>query len=263
MLNVDEHSAVSLAVTSSHPPSSGRYSPPPLQITPHPAWLEQMLHSLNALWEAACWPSLFQKMMDNHRPPLKHWQRFLCEGFLIVENFPKYMGMSLAKTTYGKRPGDASVRRWFLQNLSVEAKHAEWWIDWMRALGVEPEMAFTATPRPEWQALHEHLFDTCRNASLAEGVAASNWAIEGITGVWSRRVEKSFRAYADDGIQINYQSMMWLKAHARYDDAHPHEALEILKQNVDETTDHPRQVEAAARKSLVLFTRAVEACCID
>lgn len=58
-------------------------------------------------------------------------------------------------------------------------------------------------------------------------------------------------------------TLMWLKAHARYDDAHPYEALEILKRNVDETTDQPNKVEAAARTSLELFAQAIEACCTD
>lgn len=240
-----------------------RYAPPALTPTPHPRWVEDMLRALRPEWDAACAPRLFRDTAEGARPPLDHWRRFLSDCFVIVENFPKYMGLSLAKTTYGQRPGDASIRRWLLQNLGVEAKHAEWWIDWMRATGVEPESVFGRQPSPEILALHEHLLQTCRHGTLAEGIAASNWAIEGVTGVWTERVVEPFRAYAQDGVRIDAHSMMWLKVHARYDDAHPEEALEIIKLSTDASSDEPARVVAAARKSLVLLARAFEACSVS
>ncbi|MCP3139069.1 TenA family transcriptional regulator [Pyxidicoccus xibeiensis] len=240
-----------------------RYSPPPLKPTPHPLWLESMLASLKPDWDAACWPSLFRETAQGRHPPLRYWRRVLSHFFVIVENFPKYMGLSLAKTTYGKRDGDASCRRWLLQNLGVEAKHAEWYIDWMRAIGLPPEQVFAQQPLPEIQALHEHLLETCAHGTLAEGVAASNWAIEGVTGVWTEQCAEPFRAYAADGARIDAYSMMWLKAHARYDDLHPEEALEIIKLSTDAHSDEPARVQAAAQKTLRLYTAALHACCED
>lgn len=240
-----------------------RYSPPVLTLTAHPHWLESMLESLRDEWSAACWPPLFRATADGQRPPLRHWRRVLSHFFLIVESFPKYMGLSLAKTTYGQRPGDASARRWLLQNLGVEAKHAEWFIDWMRGIGLAPEDVFTQRPLPEVRALHEFLLDTCAHGTLAEGVAASNWAVEGITGVWTREVVEPFRAYSADGARIDAHSMMWLKVHARYDDQHPEEALEIIKLSTDAGTGEPFRVQAAARKSLQMYAAALHACCND
>lgn len=252
-----------LAVVETAAPAPRRYSPPALKPTPHPRWMEELLASLRPEWDAACAPRLFRETAEGPRPPLAHWRRFLSNCFVIVENFPKYMGLSLAKTTYGQRPGDASIRRWLLQNLGVEAKHAEWWIDWMRATGLEPEDVFRQQPSPEVLALHEHLLETCRHGTLAEGVAASNWAIEGVTGVWTERVVEPFRAYAEDGVRIDAYSMMWLKAHARYDDTHPEEALEIIKLSTDTGSDEPARVVAAARESLVLLARAFDACSLS
>jgi len=240
-----------------------RYGPPPLKPSPHPRWLEAMLESVRHEWNAACWPPLFRDTADGRRPPLGYWRRVLSQFFLIVESFPKYMGLSLAKTTYGRTEGDASIRRWLLQNLGVEAKHAEWFIDWVRAIGVEPDTLFSVRPLPEIQALHAHLRDTCARGTLAEGIAASNWAIEGITGVWTKEVVDPFRAYAADGARIDASAMMWLKAHARYDDLHPVEALEILKLSVDAEGTEPARVVAAARKSLRLYSAAIRACCSD
>ncbi|MCP3103555.1 iron-containing redox enzyme family protein [Myxococcus sp. K15C18031901] len=240
-----------------------RYAPPPLVVTPHPPWVEAMRASLREDWEVACWPRLFRDTADGRRPPLRHWRRVLSGFFAIVEAFPKYMGLSLAKTTYGLRRGDASIRRWLLQNMAVEAKHAEWYLDWVRGIGVEPEAVFARPLSPHLRALHAHLLRTCAQGSLAEGVAASNWAIEGITGVWTRDVVEPFRAYAAEGARIDAASMMWLKAHARYDDAHPHEALEIIKLATAPDGDAPARVEAAARTSLRLYSAAIRACCED
>ncbi|AKQ68831.1 Pyrroloquinoline quinone (Coenzyme PQQ) biosynthesis protein C [Myxococcus hansupus] len=245
-----------------HPEATTRrYSPPALTPTAHPLWLEAMLESLRDDWNTACWPPLFRDTADGKHPPLCQWQRVLSNFFVIVESFPKYMGLSLAKTTYGQRPGDASARRWLLQNLGVEAKHAEWYIDWLRGVGVDPATVFAQPPLPEVRALHEYLLDTCAHGTLAEGVAASNWAVEGITGVWTREVAEPFRAYAADGARIDAHSMMWLKVHARYDDLHPEEALEIIKLSTDVGTGEPFRVQAAARKSLRMYAAALHACC--
>lgn len=237
-----------------------RYSVPPLKLTPHPPWMEAMLSSLRREWDAACWPLLFSLTAEGKRPPLSQWQSVIAQYFFIVENFPKYMGLSLAKTTYGKRPGDASARRWLLQNLGVEARHAEWYVDWVGALGITPEELFALQPAPEVLALHEHLLETCTRGTLAEGVAATHWAIAGVTGVWTGMCEKPFREYAADGVRIDGVSMMWLKARGGYEEAHPEEALEIIKAAVDPSSDEPQRVREAARKSLLLLVRVWEAC---
>ena len=239
---------------------SRRYQPAALKLTPHPLWMETMLGTLKPAWDAACMPTLFRETAEGRHPDLRAWQRFLVRCFPIVENFPKYMGLSLAKTTYGVRPGDASIRRWLLQNLGVEARHAEWWIDWMQASGVDAPRAFEAPWRPEVQALHQHLMATCLGGSLAEGVAASNWAIEGVTGVWTRAVVEPFTAYARDGVRVDAISLRWLRAHARYDDAHPDEALEIIKLTTDVEAGEPARVERAAHRSLMLLARVFESC---
>ncbi|TSC33672.1 TenA family transcriptional regulator [Corallococcus sp. Z5C101001] len=265
MSSLGEGSQVSVSQSGSTSPlkeedAARRYQLAPLRLTPHPPWMERMLEALRPAWEAACTPELFRDTAEGRHPPLRAWQHFLVRCFPIVERFPKYMGLSLAKTTYGVRPGDASIRRWLLQNLSVEARHAEWWIDWMQAAGVDADKAFQVPLTPEVQALHRHLLEACRNGTLAEGIAAANWAIEGVTGVWTRAVVEPFAAYARDGVRMDSHTLRWLRAHARYDDAHPDEALEILKLTVDESTGEPALVLSAARRSLELLERVFASC---
>jgi pyrroloquinoline quinone (PQQ) biosynthesis protein C len=233
----------------------------PLPLTAHPPWLAAMVGTLEDAWQRACWPRLFAETARGELPPLSAWRRVMCDFFVIVESFPKYMALSLAKTTYGKRAGDARVRRWLLQNLSVEARHAEWYLDWLDAVGIGADEVVKHAPCDEVRALHDHLWRTCEQGSLAEGIAAANWAIEGVTGVWSRGVAESFRDYAAEGVRIDARSMMWLHAHARYDDAHPDEALEALKIYVDGAggrRGNPLGVQWAARRALELFASSIE-----
>lgn len=64
--------------------------------------------------------------------------------------------------------------------------------------------------------------------SLAAGLAATNFAIEGVTGEWAYSVYDSavYRESFDPSHRT--RSLRWLELHAAYDDAHPWEALEII-----------------------------------
>ena len=232
----------------------------PLPTTPHPSWLADMLARTGRAWEDACWPRLLVRTAGGDLPPLAIWRRTLAELFPIVENFPKYMGVTLSKTTYGARPGDIRVRRWLLQNLAVEARHTEWYIDWVEGIGVDVASAIQPPLSPEVAALHDHLVQCVCEGSMAEGLAATNWAIEGVTGVWTRNISERFGAYADGGVRLDERSLMWIKAHAHYDDAHPDEALEAVKLYVDETdTQEIARVEASAARNRTSERAAVEA----
>jgi pyrroloquinoline quinone (PQQ) biosynthesis protein C len=52
---------------------------------------------------------------------------------------------------------------------------------------------------------------------------------------------------------------MWLEEHAHYDDAHPREALELIKLTARDEADQAN-TEAAIRTSLQLFRRGFDAC---
>jgi len=243
-----------------------RRSAPPLPPTAHPSWLLSMIVTLEEPWQRAAWPRLFEETAHaSQLPPLAAWRRVVSDFFVVVENFPKYMALTLAKTTYGRRAGDHRVRRWLLGNLAVEARHAEWYLDWCEAMGVSRDRIVSATPCDEVRALHDHLWKSCRDGSLVEGIAAANWAIEGVTGVWSRGVAEPFRRYEREGFRVDSRSMMWLAAHARYDEAHPEEALEALKIYADDPETggrrgDPRAITQAARTALELFAAGVERC---
>ncbi|MCO5970696.1 TenA family transcriptional regulator [Actinoallomurus soli] len=224
-----------------------------LTETPHPAWARSMVDSLRPDWTAVLEAKIFTETV--HGPfPEEAWRRILLDFFCVVEAFPKYMGVYLAKTTFGQVPGDHLARDWLIGNIRTEALHAQWYADWAAALGIGFDELVSHRPCPEVGALYEYLWSVCYRGGLAEAFGAVNYAIEGVTGEWTRLVLPAFRdRYGDDAAALR-----WLTEHAEYDDAHPREAFELIKLTVRDGAEHAK-VESAVRRSLELFRRAFDA----
>jgi len=91
-------------------------------------------------------------------------------------------------------------------------------------LGIEPQELYAHRAIPEVAALADWLWSVSYRGRLAEAVAAVNYAIEGPLASGRNGCCRRSRPKRPGG-----QATTWLRAHARYDDAHPHEALEIVK----------------------------------
>ena len=68
------------------------------------------------------------------------------------------------------------------------------------------------------------------------------------------------REYAKQGVAtIDRRSMAWLRAHAHYDDLHPHEAMELIKRLC---VDEPAQQAAlkAAEEGMAYYLLALDDC---
>jgi pyrroloquinoline quinone (PQQ) biosynthesis protein C len=220
----------------------------------HPAWVENMISNLRPDHTALLESPLFATTAHGTFPE-GAWRRVVLEFFGIVESFPRYMGAYLARTSFGKRPGDFLARDWLIGNIRVEALHAQWFIDWGIGLGVTEEEIIAYRPGPEVTALQEFLWSMAARGTLAEAFGAINYAIEGSTGEWTRLVMPAFRQrFGDDKYTLT-----WLEEHAEYDDAHPREALELIKLTVRDEADQGN-AEAAVHTSLLLFRRGFDAC---
>lgn len=225
-----------------------------LTETPHPAWAQTMIDSLRPDWSAVLHAPVFTATATGEFPG-EAWRRVLLDFFCVVEAFPKYMGVYLAKTTFGQTPGDYLARDWLIGNIRTEALHVQWYADWAAAHGIGHEELVSHRPCPEVGALHEYLWSICYRGTLAEAFGAVNYAIEGTTGEWTRLVLPAFqKRYADDP-----QALLWLTEHAEYDDAHPREAFELIKINVRDDDADRAKVESATRRSLELFRRGFDA----
>jgi pyrroloquinoline quinone (PQQ) biosynthesis protein C len=153
---------------------------------------------------------------------------FFVSVWPVIEQFPQYMALNLLKIQLGRARGHEQARRYLIRNIRVEQNHAEHWIEWALASGVSKDALLYGDVSPEAHALSHWCWHTCERDSLAAGMAATNYAIEGVTGDWSTFVcsrdvyERSF------DIDVRAKAMKWLKLHAKYDDTHPWEALEIV-----------------------------------
>ncbi len=223
-----------------------------LTETPHPAWALDMVESLRPDRSGVLESPLLTETAAGVFPE-EAWRRILLDFFCVVEAFPKYMGVCLAKTTFGQTSGDHLARDWLIGNIRTEALHAQWYAEWAEAHGIGFGELVSHRPGPEVGALYEYLWSVCYRGSLAEGFAAVNYAIEGATGEWTRLVMPAFRErYGDDPAALR-----WLSEHAEYDDAHPREAFELIKITVRDDDDR-RKVESAARRSFELFRRGFD-----
>jgi len=101
--------------------------------------------------------------------------------------------------------------------------------------------------------------------TLAAGMAATNYAIEGVTGEWAQKVYDSL-AYADSlPVAGRKATLRWLQLHADYDDSHPWEALEIVctlmgSQPMAEEVDHLRE---CIERSYVSLHYGLERCLVQ
>ncbi|MCW2885689.1 MAG: hypothetical protein QOE54_569 [Streptosporangiaceae bacterium] len=220
----------------------------------HPAWVESMIANIKPEWTGVLESPLFEATVQGPFPE-RSWRHVLLEFFGVVESFPKYMGVTLGKTTFGRRPGDVLARDWLIGNIRTEALHAQWYIDWAIGLGITYDEIVSHRPGPEVAALREYLWSMAYRGTLAEAFAAINYAIEGTTGEWTRLVMPAFKEYFGDG----GTPLLWLAEHAEYDDAHPREALELIKITV-QNEEEQEKVEEATRLSLQLFRRGFDAC---
>ena len=68
------------------------------------------------------------------------------------------------------------------------------------------------------------------------------------------------QAYAESGVaEVNRHTMAWLRAHASYDDEHPHEAMELVKR-IALTPEAQERALNAARRGLEYYILALQDC---
>lgn len=196
-------------------------------IASYPAWAQDLVDACAASRQRVAHHELFQRMRDARLDSCQI-STFLVGVWPVIEQFPQYMAQNLLKVQFGRTRGHDEARRYLIRNIRVEQNHADHWLEWALASGVSRDELLYGEVPPETHALAHWCWHTCERDSLAAGMAATNYAIEGVTGDWSALVcsseayEKTFDA------DVRGKAMKWLKLHAKYDDLHPWEALEII-----------------------------------
>ncbi|MBD9675315.1 iron-containing redox enzyme family protein [Pseudomonas sp. PDM18] len=202
-------------------------SGPLKELCSYPHWAQRLVQECETSRLSVIEHPLYARMRDGQLSR-QTMRAFLIGGWQVVEQFPLYMSHNLLKTRFGRSPGEDMARRWLMRNIRVELNHADYWVRWAEAYGVTlAELKAQLVPA-ELHALGHWCWHSCATEELALAMAATNYAIEGATGDWSALVcstdtyERSLPAGA------RKDAMRWLKMHARYDDDHPWEALEII-----------------------------------
>lgn len=200
---------------------------PRKDIESYPAWAQDMVGKAQAAKQEVVEHELFRLMREARLDPLI-MRHFMVAIWPVIERFPAYMAQSLLKTRYGRSVGDDLARRWLVRNIRVEQNHAEHWLNWAEGSGVARSDVLRGAAPHGTEVLPNWCEEAVCTDSLAAGMAATNFAIEGVTGEWAYSVYDSavYRESFDSSHRT--RTLRWLELHAAYDDAHPWEALEII-----------------------------------
>lgn len=230
-----------------------------IQITAHSEWAQKFWDGLIPYKNKIVGHIYFQEL-EKGSLSIERARKGLIDFYPLVENFPKYMALNVAKTKPGAKTGHMEAKFWLMQNMKVEQKHADWWCDWAECIRLTREDLYRAKPSPLMDAINHFLWYVNTYGSLAEGIAATNLAVEWATGEWTVRILSGVKSYAERGLaDVTSRTMNWLNAHATYDDKHPYEAMEVIK--LTAATEEERQSAfEAAKRAMEYYLLALDDC---
>ncbi len=225
-----------------------------------PQWLAQVVIDTKPKAQAIADHEAWKQFCDGSIPESKH--HALLMGFWpLIERFPQFLALNLLKCSYGASAGMNAARGWLIKNLRIEQRHAEWYRDWAEFSGVSRSSLYEGTRPAALTAITDWCWHICESGNLAEGMAATNFAIEGVTGDWSEKVWESqdYRLFYPEADRK--KAMKWIQVHAAYDDVHPVEALSIIHQLLgeDPRKEDIKKIKRAIEKSYDLYLLALDA----
>jgi len=190
------------------------------------------------------------------RLSVQQMQGWILQLYPFIYDFPKFLAEGLIKVE------DDFARTFLIENIRIEKAHAEHWL-WMgEGFGLDRQemLNLAEGERPllrDVQSLTDWVWRVNTKGSLAEAVAATSFAIEGVAGALARKISTGFEAYGNrPGVNMNPKTYKWIREHSHYDDEHPQFALEIVK-HYALTERMQRQVMLAAKRSLELLDLAL------
>lgn len=193
----------------------------------YPAWLQEVLAETHAAKLEVAAHRIFTGMRDG-RLNAAQFEAFFINGWPVVEQFPQYMAMNLLKLRPGESRGVDMARHYLTRNIRVEQNHAEHWMNWAAAHDVSATRLSQNDAPPLAYGLSHWCWKSSGADPLAASIAATNYAVEGVTGEWAALVCSTDTYETSLPEPIRKKSMRWLKLHAQYDDAHPWQALDII-----------------------------------
>jgi pyrroloquinoline quinone (PQQ) biosynthesis protein C len=234
---------------------------PLMELQSYPHWLQQIVRECSDARRGVVEHELFRLMSEGALP---QWamRRFLAGVWPVIEQFPQYMAMNLLKVQYGAAPGHEMGRKYLIRNIRVEQNHVEYWIEWAQAHAVSRDELLFGWRSGSIDALSHWCWHTCERDPLPAAMAATNYAIEGVTGEWAALVCSSPAYENGFPLDVRKKAMKWLRVHAQYDDTHPWEALEIIATIIGNraTSREVQGIQSGIRKSYEYMRMAFDDC---
>ncbi len=223
------------------------------KFTPDPPWVAEMNRYLDP-YRQAIWQSRLVRETSTGELSLEQVRGWSIQFYPFIEHFPQFMATYLAKAP------DPPSRAFLIDNLRVEKRHADQWVDMAKGFGL-PKSELLETPIiPEVEALTHWMWSITNRGSFVEAVSATNFAIEGVTqGIATRMVRGFTKYHGTEGVFLAKKAYYWMEAHGHYDDLHPYQALEIIKLHAT-SAELQYRVRHAAQRSFEYLFRALEAC---
>jgi len=225
------------------------------ELSPHSQWVESLHGYVKPYWDELL-QGEWAEGVASTRLSISEMRGWILQIYPFIHAFPKFLAEALIKVE------DDDSRSFLIDNIRVEKAHAEHWV-WMgMGFGVSKKemLALAEGNRPvlrDVQSLTDWLWYINTKGSLAEAVAATSFAIEGVAGDIARKVTAGFEAYrGQPGVEMGPKTYKWFREHAHYDDIHPKIALEIVKRYA---TTEKMQTRAmiAAKRSIQLLHNAL------
>ncbi len=220
-----------------------------------PRWVASLYEFVAPHWDGLV-NGPWADSVSSARFSVEQMQGWILQLYPFIYDFPKFLAEGLIKVE------DDFSRTFLIENIRTEKAHAEHWI-WMgEGFGLNRQQmldaAEGATPvLRDVQSLTDWVWRVNTKGSLAEAVAATSFAIEGVAGALARKIAAGFESYRDrPGVDMNPKTYKWIREHCHYDDEHPKFALEIVK-HYAVTERMQRQVMNAAKRSLELLNLAL------
>ncbi len=223
-------------------------------FSPHPVWVDNLQKFVQPYWDELL-DGEFVEGIAQTRLSVPEMQGWILQLYPFIHAFPKFLAEALIKVE------DDYARSFLIDNIRVEKAHAEQWL-WMgQGFGLRKDemLELAEGNRPilrDVQSLTDWIWYVNTKGSLAEAVAATSYAIEGVTGDICRKIMAGFEGYRGmEGVDMNPKTYKWMRQHAQYDDDHPKIAMEVVKRYA--TTERMRQrCMLAAKRSLQLLNLA-------
>ncbi|HET6432499.1 TenA family transcriptional regulator [Dyella sp.] len=238
---------------------------PLTELSSYPQWAQDMVADCAATKQRVLDHDIW-RMMTALQLDHESTRNFMMGLWPFIERFPSFMALNLLKTRYGRSPGDDKARRWLVRNIRVEQNHAEYWLNWADGAGVARSRLLDELPPHGTDGLARWCEDISARGSLAAGMIATNYAIEGVTGEWSQMIydSETYRQGFDPSIRTS--ALKWLHLHAAYDDTHPWEALEIvctlmgLEPSADDVAHLAECIKRSYTSMILLGDRCIQSC---